>query len=186
MATDQIPTWRAVETSQLRAILEEEVADRASEVPQVEHKGGTLFEKSLEHDDYSDSDKDSAKVKSKKSSGTLNAVARKLKKHLSRDSALSKRHSRSSVGTSEEEVERRAELRRIRRKRIQEELSNEGIYDDDAKSVSSVAVAPTPPPTAKKSHSSWTPGDFVPLPLFTPPALSLPKLSYPHLSPLDR
>ena len=42
------------------------------------------------------------------------------------------------IGSSEEEVERRAELRRIRHKRIQEELSNESAYDEDAKSLTSV------------------------------------------------
>ena len=35
----------------------------------------------------------------------------------------------------EEEIERRAELRRFRQKRIEDELSND-IYDDDAKSLS--------------------------------------------------
>lgn len=78
------------------------------------------------------------RVISKDSSNTLNTVKQKLKKHLSRDSEGSKRLSRSSVGTSEEEIERRAELRRIRQKRIRDELSIEGVYDDDATSLPSI------------------------------------------------
>ncbi len=75
-------------------------------------------------------------IKAKKSIISLKAVADKLKKRLSRESGGStKRHSRSSVGTTEEEAERRAELRRWRQKRIQEELSSEEVYDEDAKSL---------------------------------------------------
>ncbi|KUJ12083.1 uncharacterized protein LY89DRAFT_221629 [Mollisia scopiformis] len=187
LSKDHIPTWKTIQPSELRAIFEEEASNGAEQMQGVRHKGTAVFREMLALEDDSESDKDSVKVKPKKSSNTLIAVTRKLKKHLSRESALNKRHSRSSIGTSEEEVERRAELRRIRQKRIQEELSHEGHFDDDAKSISSEAifVAPTPPPTAKKSHSPWTPGTFVPLPLLTPPALPLPRLSFPHLSPLE-
>lgn len=73
-------------------------------------------------------------------SSRLTAVKTKLRKHLSRDSALSKSRLRSSVGTSEEEVARREELKRIRKKRIQEELGDERVYDDDARSVTASAV----------------------------------------------
>lgn len=188
VSKDHIPTWRTVGPSELRAILEEEAPTDAEQLQHLRHKGTAVFREMLALEDDSESDKDSIKVKSKKSSNTLKAVTQKLKKHLSRESALNKRHSRSSVGTSEEEVERRAELKRIRQKRIQEELSQEGDLDDDAKSISSVAVMLTPPQTTQKNdhhHSSWTPGQFVPLPLLTPPALPLPRLSFPHLSPLE-
>lgn len=76
----------------------------------------------------------------KKSSCTLSAVKFKLRKHLSRESALSKHRLRSAVGNSEEETQRRKELRVIRDRRIQEELSSEGAYDDDAKSFSTLAT----------------------------------------------
>jgi hypothetical protein len=79
--------------------------------------------------------------KAKQSSGSLATVKDKLKKHLSREQRVHKRHSKSSVGTSEGEIERRAELRRIRRRRIQEELSSEFGYDSDAKSLPSIAGA---------------------------------------------
>lgn len=137
--------------------------------------------------DPSDSDKDSVQIKSKISSSALQVVSKKLKKHLSKDLTVNKRHSRSSVGTSEEEVERRAELRRIRQLRIQEELELEGIRpDDDANSISSMITSPSLPPTARQTHQSWTPGSFVPPPLLMPPVLQLPKLSFPHLSPLEK
>lgn len=82
-------------------------------------------------------------IGAKKSSATLSAMKNKISKRISRDSVLSrrsglsKRRSRLSVGNSDEEVERRRELRDIRRKRIREELGNAGIYDDDAKSFAS-------------------------------------------------
>jgi hypothetical protein len=81
-------------------------------------------------------------IKLMKSSSTLSAVKIRLKKTFSRDSGLGKRSAkRSSLGTSEEELERRRELRRLRQKRIEEELSHEGEYDDDAQSLSTVDCA---------------------------------------------
>jgi hypothetical protein len=77
--------------------------------------------------------------KTKRSSGNLKAVKDRLKKHISRELRVHKGHSRSSVGTSGEEIERRAELRRIRQRRIQDELSNEFNYDPDAKSLPNIA-----------------------------------------------
>jgi hypothetical protein len=82
--------------------------------------------------------KDGCGPKSRKSSSSLVSVKNRLKKHLSRELKVQKRHSRSSVGKSEEEVERRAELRRIRQKRIQEELGNDFSYDSDAKSLPTI------------------------------------------------
>jgi hypothetical protein len=123
-------------------------------------------------------------IKSKKSSSTLKSVTKRLKKHLSRDSALSKRHSRSSVGTSDEEIERRAELRRIRERRIRDELSNEKVYDNDAKSVSSIVGTHTP--SDGKNPRSWAPGDYIPLPSLTCLALPYPTVPFPHLSPVDQ
>lgn len=133
-------------------------------------------------DDKSDHRIEHDKAVSKKPSSTLSAVKNRLKKHLSRDSGIAtnpKRLSRASVGTSEEEIERRAELRRIRHKRIQEELSQEGIYDDDAKSLSTVDAPVGPSPSRMQKRGSWHSGD--PLPL---PALDLPVLGSAELPPL--
>lgn len=109
----------------------------------------------------------------------LSAVKSKLKKVLSMDSGISKCRSRASVGTSEEEVERRAELRRIRQKRIQDELSHEDFYDEDAKSSASVVHLNSLLP--RKSRKPWLPGDVLPLPELTHPALALPVYAFPVL-----
>lgn len=110
----------------------------------------------------------------KKASSTLSTVKNRLKKHLSKDSGIttSKRHSRASVGTSEAEIERRAELRRIRHKRIQEELSNEGIYDDDAKSLSTLDAATS---SGLQERALWIPRE----------SLTLPVLALPSLVPIN-
>jgi len=108
-------------------------------------------------------------IKSKTNFTTLKEATQKLKKHLSKEETNSQRHSGSSIGTVEE-LERRAELRRLRRKRIQEELSNEGIYDDDAKSLSSIVDITWS--SGIGSPRSWVPGECVQL-----PALSLPTMS---------
>ncbi|KFZ02181.1 hypothetical protein V500_00394 [Pseudogymnoascus sp. VKM F-4518 (FW-2643)] len=57
----------------------------------------------------------------------------KLQKRFSRDSTLTNQRSRTStVGISEEEVARREELKRIRAKKLQEELGDICVYDEDA------------------------------------------------------
>lgn len=73
-----------------------------------------------------------------KTFAAFDVVRSKIRKHVSRDSALSKHR---SIGSSEEDLERRAELRRIRRKRIQEELSQEDVYDEDARSLSTLGAS---------------------------------------------
>lgn len=73
-------------------------------------------------------------------SHVLKSVKSKIRKRFSKESGLSKRRSKSSVGTSEEEIERRAELRRLQKQRIQEELSNDRVYDEDAMSIRTVPV----------------------------------------------
>lgn len=91
----------------------------------------------------------SSELGSKRSSRSLTEALRarlsltRIRKRLSRDSngsslQLRKRNSRKDVGTgsSEEEIERRAELRRIRNLRIQEELEMGGS-DSDARSFTS-------------------------------------------------
>ncbi|KAI9734700.1 MAG: hypothetical protein M1818_006687 [Claussenomyces sp. TS43310] len=86
-------------------------------------------------------------------SRTLTAVGSRLRKHLSRSSDVSKRPSRPSVGNSEEEVARRKEMRYARALRTKEDLSNENIYDDDAKSISTMATSPAAPEVDFKSAS---------------------------------
>jgi hypothetical protein len=116
-------------------------------------------------------------IKPKTSYTTLKAATQKLKKLLSKEETNSKRHSRCSIGAVEE-VEPRAELRRLRRKRIQEELSNEGIYDDDVKSLSSIVDITSS--SCIGSPRSWVPGECVRL-----PALSSPTLPAQGQSTLD-
>lgn len=74
-------------------------------------------------DSDNDESPDSA-THNRSASSTLQLVRTHLRRHISQDS-LSKRKSRSAVGSSQEEIERRAELKRLRHKRIQEELSSE-------------------------------------------------------------
>ncbi|KAL7941605.1 hypothetical protein V8C42DRAFT_355341 [Trichoderma barbatum] len=59
-----------------------------------------------------------------KTSSALNVVRTKLIRHISHENEPNRR-SRASAGHSQEEVARRAELRRFRHQRIQEELKNE-------------------------------------------------------------
>ena len=95
----------------------------------------------------------------------------RLRKHISRESGPSKRLSRASVGQSEEEIERRAELRRIQKKRILEELSADDGYDDDAKLLSTL---PGVPASISKRRATWATGDFLQaVTTLTPPPLNL-------------
>ncbi|KAL6864117.1 hypothetical protein J3F83DRAFT_766682 [Trichoderma novae-zelandiae] len=59
-----------------------------------------------------------------KTSSALNVVRTRLIRHISHENEANRR-SRASAGHSQEEVARRAELRRFRHQRIQEELKNE-------------------------------------------------------------
>lgn len=70
----------------------------------------------------------------------------KLQKRFSRDSTLTNQRSRRSttVGISEEEVARREEVKRIRAKRLQEELGNICVYDEDAKPLCSSPFGQAP------------------------------------------
>ncbi|KAI1076406.1 hypothetical protein F5B20DRAFT_324517 [Whalleya microplaca] len=65
------------------------------------------------------------------STGTLVAIKTKLIRRLSQKSEL-KRHSQQSLGTSDEEIARRAELKRLMHKRIQEELESEEEHKEEA------------------------------------------------------
>ncbi len=181
---EHIPSWTIAQEAELRAIFENDMLDDSECLGRLRHKGSAKSKAILEGDDETTSDDEfGQRVPSKKSSNTLRAVARKLKQHLSLESGLNKRHSRTSVGTSDEEVQRRAELKKIRQRRIQEELSNESIYDDDANSLPSIANASTH--LDKKKSSSWVPGSFVPLPALGLPTLPYPTLKLPEWTPLE-
>ncbi|KAI6709317.1 hypothetical protein JHW43_008162 [Diplocarpon mali] len=173
---DHIPSWHSVDTTELRAIFEDTMPSDPCRANHITHKSSAKFREILEGGKEVETDTESELIQTKRSSATLKAVTQKLKKHLSKEDGVSKRLSRASIGTSEEEVERRAELRRIRERRIREELSNEGIYDEDAKSLPST---PGTPPKDDRP-SAWVPGDFVPLPHLSP--LRLPA---PGLDPLE-
>ncbi|KAK4166234.1 hypothetical protein QBC43DRAFT_350499 [Cladorrhinum sp. PSN259] len=72
----------------------------------------------------SDSEEEPEPYTHNKSTSTLQLVKTRIRRHLSQDS-LSCRKARSAVGSSQEELERRAELKRLMHKRIQEELRSE-------------------------------------------------------------
>ena len=86
-----------------------------------------------------------------KSTSTLQLVKENIRRHLSQDS-LPKKKSRSAVGSSHEEIQRRAELKRLMHKRIQEELRIEQSHERAQSEVSSVL----PPP--KSSSLDYLPG----------------------------
>ena len=72
----------------------------------------------------SDSDDELESRPQPKSGNTLKLVRTHIRRHLSQDS-FDRRKSRSAVGSSQEEIERRAELKRLMHKRIQDELRSE-------------------------------------------------------------
>lgn len=84
----------------------------------------------------SDSEDDLDPYTQNKSTSTLQLVKTKIRRHLSQDS-LSRRKARSAVGSSQEEVERRAELKRLMHKRIQEELRSEEGQESSQSETSS-------------------------------------------------
>jgi hypothetical protein len=185
VSKDHVPSWTAADRAQLQAIFENTTTSLSEVRRQQKSNDKGKLVAMLEGDkSETDTEVKFEEIQTKKSSSTLKAVAQRLKKRLSKGSELSERHSRSSVGTSEEEIERRAELRRIRERRIREELSNEGVYDEDAKSVSSMAGAHTS--SDKRDSHMWIPGDYIPSPALTRPTLPYPALPVSHISPTDK
>ncbi|EHK41361.1 hypothetical protein TRIATDRAFT_77992 [Trichoderma atroviride IMI 206040] len=82
-----------------------------------------------------DSDGDGAEnntlTKTSSTNSALNVVRTKLARHMSNENETHRR-SRASAGHSQEEVARRAELRRFRHQRIQEELKNEDNHAESS------------------------------------------------------
>ena len=188
LTKDPLPAWTTKNEAELQAILEENFQ---SDMIEVEPVLLTMSKAMSSHNRKAisqgafldDSDEELDVVITKKSSGTLHAVTERLKSHLYAESRPGKRDSRASIGTSEEEVERRAELRRIRQRRIQEELSNESIYDDDAKSLDSVTASS--PAGNQESAIERLPKITLP-PALTPPSLPHPTVVLSELSPTTR
>ncbi|KAH6666499.1 hypothetical protein F5X68DRAFT_236938 [Plectosphaerella plurivora] len=93
----------------------------------------------------SDADGDIDSPITKKHNGPLDAVRSKFSRN--RLHASSARSSRTSVGTSDEELARRAELKRLMHRRIQEELEHEDAPSNErSASVVSAAKSITPVP----------------------------------------
>ncbi|KAK0706697.1 hypothetical protein B0T26DRAFT_680346 [Lasiosphaeria miniovina] len=84
----------------------------------------------------SDSDEEPNPAASVKNSSALQLVRTRIRRHLSQDS-LSRRKGRSAVGCSQEEIQRRAELKRLMHKRIQEELRSEEGQEPPPSDISS-------------------------------------------------
>ncbi|KAM0309729.1 hypothetical protein ACHAO8_008776 [Botrytis cinerea] len=103
--------------------------------------------------DDDDEDERRQEVKQMLSSNTLKSVKTRLMKTFSRESGIAKADKRRSIGPSQEEVERRKELRRIRQKRIEEELSYDDGYDEDAQSMSTVDCPATRTDKGQKRQS---------------------------------
>lgn len=87
----------------------------------------------------------------KESSGRLQDVTTKLRKRLSRDSAVSRRSSKRKMRstTSEEDMERRRELKRALHKRLQDEILedrrvSQGGYDPDAETIATPSTSRVP------------------------------------------
>lgn len=88
------------------------------------------------------------KIHHKESSSRLHDVTTKLRKRLSRDSAVSRRSSKRKLRstTSEEDMERRRELKRALHKRLQDEILedrrvSEGGYDPDAETIATPSIS---------------------------------------------
>ncbi|KAH6971724.1 hypothetical protein BKA56DRAFT_621437 [Ilyonectria sp. MPI-CAGE-AT-0026] len=87
--------------------------------------------------DGSDSEDDLPRAR-KKASGTFDAVRAKVIQHIRQGTSI-KRQSLASIGNSDEEVARRAELKRLMHKRIQDELQTE-LGDDKSSNKSTPSI----------------------------------------------
>ncbi|APA12499.1 predicted protein [Sclerotinia sclerotiorum 1980 UF-70] len=162
-AQTQVPTWSSAtkteDEPEIRAIFEGQCfpeKDREEEIRAV-GEGDS---------DEDDEDEKQQGVKPMLSSNTLKSVKSRLKKTFSRESGITKNDKRRSIGTSEEEVERRKELRRLRQKRIEEELSYEDGYDEDAQSMSTVDCHTNRAVDKGKKRQSILPEDSGNFPVF--------------------
>ncbi|KAF4507155.1 hypothetical protein G6O67_005822 [Ophiocordyceps sinensis] len=102
-------------------------ADDGSASAQVSPCEGPVERCQLVVDNDSESHDDTSQS-AKRSTGTLEVVRSKLIRHMPQDNEL-RRQSRLAAGHSEEELARRAELRRFRQQRIQDELDKDKSND---------------------------------------------------------
>lgn len=146
----QVPTWGSAtkieDAIEMRALFEGEG------FPDSDKENGIVVVDEGDSDD-DDEDETRQEVKPMLSSNTLKSVKSRLMKTFSRESGMAKNDKRRSIGASQEEVERRKELRRIRQKRIEEELSYDDGYDDDAQSMSTVDCPATRTDKGQKRQS---------------------------------
>ncbi|KAK4179441.1 hypothetical protein QBC36DRAFT_74216 [Triangularia setosa] len=87
-------------------------------------------------DDSDSEDEPDHPASHNKSTNTLQLVRTRIRRHLSQES-LSKKKARSAVGFTKEEIQRRAELKRLMHKRIQEGLRSEEGQESSRSEVSS-------------------------------------------------
>jgi hypothetical protein len=92
--------------------------------PELPSEDLTELEQLVVEDSDGDAEGNNTLIKTSSTSSALNVVRTKLIRHISNDNETNRR-SRVSAGHSQEEIARRAELRRFRHQRIQEELKNE-------------------------------------------------------------
>lgn len=118
--------------NQSRASIEMPLRLRNVPVPPPEppSENPTELEQLVVDDSDGDGGANNTLTKTSSTNSALNVVRTKLIRHMSNENETSRR-SRVSAGHSHEEVARRAELRRFRHQRIQEELKNE---DNNAES----------------------------------------------------
>lgn len=159
----QVPTWSSAtktdDGTEIRAIFEGQCfpdSDKEIEIVAANE----------EDSDENEEDQRQQEVKPMISSNTLKSVKSRLKKTFYRESGTTKNDKRRSIGTSEEEVERRKELRRLRQKRIEEELSYDDEYDEDAQSMSTVDCPATRLVDKGKKRQSILPEDSGNFPVF--------------------
>ncbi|KJZ80217.1 hypothetical protein HIM_00067 [Hirsutella minnesotensis 3608] len=113
--------WNPKPTEERECTLE--AADEPSISAQVSPCEGPIELCQLVVNDDTDKEEDTVHS-AQRSTRTLEIVRTKLIGHMSQDHAI-KRQSRLAVGHSEEELARRAELRRFRQQRIQDELDKD-------------------------------------------------------------
>ncbi|KAF7946537.1 hypothetical protein EAE96_009534 [Botrytis aclada] len=158
----EVPVWSSAtkmeDKTETRAVSEGECfpnSDKENDILVVD-KGNS---------DDDDEEERRQEVKPMLSSNTLKSVKSRFIKTFSREPGIAKANKRRSVGTSQEEVERRKELRRIRQKRIEEELSYNDEYDEDAQSTST-ADCPAMRTDKGQKRQSLLPEDSGNFPIF--------------------
>lgn len=110
-----------------------------------------LAELIIEDSDDDNGDHGQAHTSTNRSASTLAAVKARLRRHVSQDSI-------SRLGESEEQIARRAEVKRLMRKRIREELQSDGgpVHSKD-----SALQYPAPPSVASFSGLGNGPRDTI-------------------------